>query len=65
MKTATAALLLIAATAFAAETPDLQMETRIRQEGFRNSRVMEIAEGLMDFIGPRLTGSPNMQRANE
>lgn len=59
------ALLFIAATAFAAETPDLQMQTRIREEGFRNSKVMEIASGLTDFIGPRLTGSPNMKRANE
>ncbi len=65
MRTATAALLLSAATAFAADTPDLQMQTRIRQEEFRNSKVMEIASGLMDFIGPRLTGSPNMKRANE
>ena len=64
MRTA-AALLLFTATAFAAETPDLQMQTQIRQEEFRNSKVMEIASGLMDFIGPRLTGSPNMKRANE
>src|SRR5438552_2423177 len=65
MKTGTAALLLFTATAFAAETPDLQMQTRIRQEEFRNSKVMEIASGLVDFIGARLTGSPNMKRANE
>ena len=44
---------------------DLEMVTRIRYEGFRNSKVMEIASGLMDGIGPRLTGSPNMKRANE
>jgi len=66
MKTATATLiLLLAAAAFAAEAPDLQMQTRIRQEEFRNSKIMEIASGLMDFVGPRLTGSPNMKRANE
>lgn len=65
MKTATAALLLFTATAFAADTPDLQMQTRIRQEEFQHSKVMEIASGLTDFIGPRLTGSPNMKRANE
>ncbi len=58
-------LFLLVATAFAAVTPDLQMQTRIRQEEFRNSKVMEIASGLMDFVGPRLTGSPNMKRANE
>ena len=66
MKQISAALLLIAATAvFAADTPDLQMQTRIRTEGFRNSKVMDIASGLMDFVGPRLTGSPNMKRAND
>src|SRR5262249_14783482 len=65
MRTATAALLLLAATAFAAETPDLTMQTRIRKEEFRNSKVMDIASGLMDFVGARLTGSPNMKRANE
>src|SRR5438132_8743665 len=65
MNTGTAALLLFTATAFAAETPDLQMQTRIRQEEFRNSKVLEIASGLVDFIGARLTGSPNMKRANE
>ena len=43
----------------------LEMISKIRYEGFRNSRVMEIASGLMDGIGPRLTGSPNMKRANE
>src|SRR6059058_3940537 len=65
MKTATAALLLFTATALAAESPDLTMQTRIWQEEFRNSKVMEIASGLMDFVGARLTGSPNMKRANE
>lgn len=64
-KLSLAFLLLFAITAFAAESPDLQMQTRIRQEGFRNSKIMETASGLMDFIGPRLTGSPNMKRASE
>jgi carboxypeptidase Q len=65
MRTATVAFLLFATAAFAAESPDLTMQTRIRQEEFRNSKVMEIASGLMDFVGARLTGSPNMKRANE
>ena len=38
---------------------------RIRYEGFHNSKVMDYATGLMDSIGERLTGSPNMKRANE
>src|SRR5437588_5913535 len=65
MRTATSVLLWSPATTFAADAPDLETQTRIRQEEFRNSKVMEIASGLMDFIGARLTGSPNMKRANE
>ena len=57
---------LAAATlAWSQEKVDLETISRIRYEGFRNSKVMEIASGLMDGIGPRLTGSPNMKRANE
>jgi carboxypeptidase Q len=47
------------------ESVDLETITRIRQEGFNDSHVMEFATGLMDSIGERLTGSPNMKRANE
>ena len=47
------------------ETVDLEMVTRIRQEGFRNSKVMDTLSELTDRIGPRLTGSPNMKKANE
>jgi carboxypeptidase Q len=47
------------------EKVDLETVTRIRYEGFHDSKVMEFATGLMDSIGERLTGSPNMKRANE
>ncbi len=47
------------------ETVDLDMVTRIREEGFRHSQVMEIMSELTDRIGPRLTGSPNIKKANE
>ena len=49
----------------AADNPDLQIQSRIRQEGFRNSKVMDYAETLTDVMGGRLTGSPNMKKANE
>lgn len=49
----------------AEERVDLDMVTRIRQEGFRNSKVMEIASALIDGIGARLTGSPGMKKSNE
>ena len=49
----------------AAEPVDLVTLSRIREEGFKHSQVMTIASGLVDGIGPRLTGSPNAKRANE
>ena len=41
------------------------MVTQIRQEGFHNSQVMQSASSIIDGIGERLTGSPNVKKANE
>lgn len=49
----------------AKENLDLTMYQRIRDEGLAHSHAMDYASGLMDGIGPRLTGSPNLKRANE
>jgi hypothetical protein len=49
----------------ATENLDLSMYQRIRDEGLSHSHVMEYASALMDGIGPRLTGSPNLKHANE
>jgi len=49
----------------AQEKVDLETISKIRYEGFHNSKIMDIASGLMDQIGPRLTGSPNVKKANE
>jgi hypothetical protein len=38
---------------------------RIRDEGLNRSQVMQTLGYLTDVIGPRLTGSPNLKRANE
>src|SRR4029453_4454903 len=38
---------------------------RIRDEGLNRSQVMKTVSYLTDVIGPRLTGSPEMKRANE
>lgn len=46
------------------ENVDLTMYARIREEGLKHSHVMEFAGALSDGIGPRLTGSPNMAKAN-
>ena len=48
----------------ATETLDLSMYARIREEGLSHSHVMQFASALSDGIGPRLTGSPNMAKAN-
>src|SRR3984893_6038598 len=49
----------------AKETLDLSMYQQIRFEGLSHSHVMAFASALMDGIGPRLTGSPNLKRAND
>ncbi len=49
----------------ATEALDLNMYQRIRDEGLNHSHVMEFGSALMDGIGPRLTGSPNLKKANE
>ena len=49
----------------AIENIDLIAYQRIREEGLSHSHVMDYASGLMDGIGPRLTGSPNLKHANE
>jgi hypothetical protein len=46
------------------ETLDLEMLTRIRQEGFRRSQVMQTLSEITDRIGSRVTGSPQMKEAN-
>jgi carboxypeptidase Q len=58
-------ILFSSSTSWSQEKVDLETITRIRYEGFHNSQVMQLASGLMDSIGERLTGSPNMKRANE
>ena len=49
----------------AKENLDYTMYQRIRDEGLAHSHVMDFASALADGIGPRLTGSPNLHRANE
>jgi peptidase M28-like protein len=79
MKIAPAVVLALSLSAFAAEKPkatdgaaqpavevlDLDAITRIRDEGFNHSHIMEYASGLFDGVGPRLTGSPDFAKAAE
>ena len=54
----------ISGVAAAQEPVDLDMVNRIRQEAFHRSQVMETFSHLTETIGPRLTNSTQMARAN-
>jgi carboxypeptidase Q len=58
-------LILFPALALGEEPVNLEMVSRIRDEGFRRSQAMEIVRHLSDEIGFRVTGSPAMKQANE
>jgi len=47
------------------EAVDLDVVTRIRDEGFHRSQALATAAYLSDRIGPRLTGTPELKEANE
>ncbi|MEM7480499.1 MAG: M20/M25/M40 family metallo-hydrolase [Acidobacteriota bacterium] len=47
------------------EPVDLETVSSIRDEGLKRSQVMDIAAHLTDVIGPRLTGTPALEEANE
>ncbi len=65
---AVAAVLALAPGApaqMAQEIVDMDVVESIRVEGLENSQIEELAGYLTDVIGPRLTNSPGMTRANE
>jgi hypothetical protein len=47
------------------EAIDYSAVAKIRDEGMNRSQVMDIASWLTDVHGPRLSGSPNIQKAGE
>jgi len=53
---------MISATHASAATGDT---ARIIDEGMNRSQVMLTASELMDGVGPRMTNSPNMRRAEQ
>jgi len=57
--------LFVTTLATAEEPVDLDMVTRIRDEGFNRSEVMESLRVLTDEVGPRLTASPGMRAASK
>ena len=57
---------LAAGPALSQDKIDYASVQKIRDEALgNNSQVMETIRHLTDVIGPRLTGSPNMKKANE
>ncbi len=64
--TTTAPATTARATAVEDPGPNLDpMFAKIREEGLQRSQAMETLSYLTDVIGPRLTGSPNLKRANQ
>lgn len=58
-------VLLTAGIASAQEKIDLDAANRIRDTALNHSQIMEMVGYLTDVTGPRLTGSPNLKRAEE
>jgi len=57
--------LTVAAQVGQVEKVDQEMMNKIRSEGMDRSQVMDTLSWLTDVVGYRLTGSPNMKKANE
>ncbi|MFQ5753791.1 MAG: M28 family peptidase [bacterium] len=58
-------LSLISLSLFAQEKVDHAIISRIKEEGFQHSQVMEIVSWLSDVYGPRLLGTPAYLEAAE
>jgi len=59
------AVLFIAGIAAAQQRTDFDTASRIRDTALNHSQVMEMVGYLTDVAGPRLTGSPDLKRAEE
>jgi hypothetical protein len=55
----------LAASTAAQSSIDLGTISRIKQEALSRSRVMDHVAWMSDVYGPRVTGTPNFQRASE
>ncbi len=58
-------ILSLPSTLIAQERIDWDAVTKIRDEGFNRSQVMELAQHITDVLGPRLSGSPSMRNAQQ
>lgn len=56
---------LLAAAATPQDKADTDIDSRIRDAALNHSQIMDTVGYLADVIGPRLTGSPNLKKAEE
>jgi hypothetical protein len=61
----TALIALGTAASSQQDAVDTNVMAQIRDEGMNHSQIMPTLSYLSDVIGPRLTGSPSLRRANE
>ena len=59
------ALLILGTGTVIAQKKDLDVANRIRDAALHHSQIMDTVGHLTDVTGPRLTGSPNLMRAEE
>jgi carboxypeptidase Q len=59
------AAVMTAPAAVSQETVHWDVVSKIRGEGFQHSQVMDLAGYMSDVLGPRLTGSPGMRKAQK
>lgn len=59
------ALVAFVPAVLAHEPVDLDAIARLRDEGFQRSKVMDLVWHITDHHGPRLTGSPQLKRAQD
>ena len=64
-RSTTLILALAALAGSIAQAPDPGVMDRIRDEGLNHSQISKTLSYLSDVIGPCLTGSPGLKRANE
>ncbi len=57
--------LILATGLWAQEAVNADVNTIIRKQGLENSQVMELASMMTDVYGPRLTGSPMLDKATK
>ncbi|MEL6925210.1 MAG: M28 family peptidase [Bacteroidota bacterium] len=56
---------LLSITLMAQQAPETKTVDIIKKHGLEQSQVMEIASWMTDIYGPRLTGSPQLDKATE